>query len=198
MPHPVPPATTDADLLDAAEQLLRSAGPHALSLRRIADLAGTSTQAVYTRFGGKPALIDALFRTGFDRLAARLDHIGSATDPIALIVELSLAYRDNALANPHLYDIMTGHPLPGCPPSAESLAVARSTMRPLVEAVESAVDVGELVGDPHEIAHALWAAAHGFVSLLIHGFDTGGDADVRYRSMTRHVLDGYRPNPRER
>ena len=40
-------------VFSAAEHLLHADGPHALSVRHIAELAGTSTQAVYTEFGGK-------------------------------------------------------------------------------------------------------------------------------------------------
>lgn len=192
------PHATDGDLFAVAERVLREAGPHALSLRRIAELAGTSTQAVYTSFGGKPGLIDALFRAGYARLAERLETVDPGLDPIPTILELSDAYRDNALANPHLYDLMTGRPLPEYDAPADSRAFARSTMQPLIDAVVDAVEQGELDGDPSQIAHVLWAAVHGFTSLLIHGLDGGRDADERYRAMAIHLVDSYRstsPDP---
>ena len=60
-------------VLRVADELLDTEGPDALSLRRIADLADTSTQAVYTQFGGKPGLADAMYRSGYQRLADELD-----------------------------------------------------------------------------------------------------------------------------
>lgn len=185
-------AHRESGLFGVAEQLLRDDGPHALSLRRIAELAGTSTQAVYTTFGGKPGLIDALYRVGYQRLAERLEAVDAHLEPIPMLVELSLAYRDNALANPHLYELMTGLPLPEYDPPATSRAFARSTLQPLIDAVAAAVRCGELDGNPREVAHVLWAAAHGFVSLVIHGLDGGDDPDGRYLAMTHHLIDGYR------
>lgn len=192
MPATIVPAGADNELFQVAEVLLRDAGPHALSLRQIAVRAGTSTQAVYTSFGGKPGLIDALFRAGYSRLADRLAAVDTDLEPIQMIAELSLAYRDNALANPHLYDVMTGRPLPEYDPPAASRAFARSTLHPLIDAVTAAVDEGDFEGEPEQIAHVLWAAAHGFVSLIIHGLDVGDGADTRYRAMTRHLIDSYR------
>src|SRR5438105_9415646 len=57
-------------VLESAARLLAEEGPHGLSLRRIAAEAGGSTQLVYTLFGGKPGLADALYAEGFGRLSA--------------------------------------------------------------------------------------------------------------------------------
>lgn len=73
------PSTRSEQLVSVAEQLLDEAGPHALSLRRIAEAAETSTQAVYTEFGGKQGLADVLFRAGFERLAS---HLPTSTCPM--------------------------------------------------------------------------------------------------------------------
>ena len=55
-------------LLDAAGALLHAEGPQALTTRRLADAVGTSTQAIYTLFGGKEGIVRAMYREGFDRL----------------------------------------------------------------------------------------------------------------------------------
>ena len=62
------PDETDArrrQVVEAAARVLAEDGPHGLSLRRIAAEAGASTQIVYTLFGGKPGLADALYGEGF-------------------------------------------------------------------------------------------------------------------------------------
>src|SRR5512138_3570780 len=55
-------------LLEAAARLLTDEGPEALSVRRVAAEAGVSAMGVYSRFGGKQGLVEALFLDGFARL----------------------------------------------------------------------------------------------------------------------------------
>ncbi|SEH03569.1 regulatory protein, tetR family [Nonomuraea solani] len=53
------------DLLDAALRILRDQGALYLTLRRVADAAGTSTMGIYTCFGGRTALLEAIYEHGF-------------------------------------------------------------------------------------------------------------------------------------
>lgn len=189
-----PVGAVAAVLVEAAERLLREEGPHAVSLRRVAEAAGTTTQAVYTCFGGKPGLIDALYREGYARLAARLAEVDPETDPLARIRALGATYRRRALADPHLYELMTAHPIAGYEPPAASRRAARETLQPLVDAASDAVAAGLLVGEPARIAHLLWAAGHGFVGLELHGL-APDDPDAAYGRMTDALLAGHRPAP---
>lgn len=177
-------------LVEVAESLLREHGPHAVSLRRVAEAAGTTTQAVYTSFGGKPGLIDALYREGYRRLADRFDEVERPADPIERLRLLGAAYRERALADPHLYELMTAHPIAGYEPPVASRREARATLQPLVEAVRDAVDAGVLDGEPTRIAHRLWAAGHGFVGLELHGL-APDDPDAEYERMTDALLAGH-------
>src|ERR671914_2944683 len=52
-------------LLDGASGLLVAEGPGALTMRRVAAVAGCSTTVLYTMFGAKEGLADALYREGF-------------------------------------------------------------------------------------------------------------------------------------
>ena len=180
----------DDELLGAAAAALIADGPHALSLRRIAEAAGTSTQAVYTRFGSKAGLADALYLQGFEALARSLATVALPDDPVERIVSLSAVYRRVALDRPHHYALMTGRPIPDYVPPAASLRVARQTLQPLVEAVAAAVDAGVLDGDPEQLAHRFWAVGHGRISLEINGFLPVDDTE--YEELCRHVIDGHR------
>lgn len=164
-----PEETMRDRVLRVADDLLDTAGPDALSLRKIADLAGTSTQAVYTQFGGKPGLADAMYRSGYRRLADELDAVPDVADPIERMRTLALAYRRVALANPEHYKLMTGRPIADYDPPVESRRFAATTMEPLVDAVRTACAAGVLDGDPRTVAMRLWAAGHGRVSLELHG-----------------------------
>lgn len=189
MPHVPRPRTSQ--LIHVAERLLDSEGPHALSLRRIADAAGTSTQSVYTEFGGKHGLTDVLFRSGFRRLADHLSGLSLPDEPIERIVVLGRGYRAVARAHPHHYALMTGRPVPEYRPTADSLSFAAATIEPLRAAVEWAVDVGALHGDAAEITEALWAAGHGYVSLENSGLVRANDE--RFERYLRGVIRTWAP-----
>jgi AcrR family transcriptional regulator len=68
-------------LLDAAEQLLTESGPDAVSMRRVADLVGASSQVVITHFTNKQGLADGLLRRGFERLRQAHDAVPSQPTP---------------------------------------------------------------------------------------------------------------------
>lgn len=185
-------------LLDTAGALLTAEGPDALSLRRLATAAGTSTTAVYALFGGKPGILRGLFIEAFTRFAAHLDTVTPSADPLADLLALGRAYRASALANPHLYAVMFGSPVPGFEPAPEDYAHAEATFAPLLYTVRRAVAAGLLRdADPYLIATALWANVHGLVSLELGGampHDVGAPGAL-FEAAIRANLDGWRVRP---
>lgn len=154
-------------LIDEGARMLTAEGPGGLSLRKLAAAVGTSTMAVYTRFGDKPRLLAAMHREGFRRLGERLRV--TADDPLTTLAELGRAYRRAALESPHLYNLMFGPPPAELQTNAEDGAAADQTYAALVAGVHSAVSDDVLVGDPERIALHLWSVAHGMVSLELSG-----------------------------
>ena len=53
-------------LVAAALEVLQREGAAALTVRNITQLAGCSTTGVYTYFGGKQGLVEAIYLDGFD------------------------------------------------------------------------------------------------------------------------------------
>jgi AcrR family transcriptional regulator len=197
MPRPkVHDESLRARLLEQAGQTLSTQGLAALSLRRLAADAGTSTTAVYSLFGGKPALLTALFDEAFRRLGEHLGRVTVTDDPLADLVTLGLAYRDSAIADPHFYDVMFGGPTGGRPDGAPATAAA-ATFEPLHRFVARAVDRGALRADadPATVALALWATLHGLTSLQLHGINPPADDDpkVVFETVVRACVDGWRP-----
>jgi AcrR family transcriptional regulator len=148
-------------LLDRAGDLLSTAGPEALSLRRLAADVGTSTTAVYSLFGGKPALVRELYMAAFQRFGARLGEVVHTGEPAEDLVQLALAYRLAALAEPHLYSIMFTKAVAGFEPDHQA---AEHVLGPLVA-------VGRRAGlpDPETSAMTVWGLVHGLVSLELNG-----------------------------
>lgn len=180
-------------LLDEAGRLLSTEGPAALSLRRLATDVGTSTTAVYSLFGGKSGLVRALFVEAFSRFGARLSAVTPSDDPAEYLVRLGGAYRDSALADPHLYAVMFGGPVPGFEPEPEDSALSVATMNPLIEAVRAGIERGTLIDtEPEEIAIALWATVHGLVSLeLSDSVPDELDVSGQYEATMRAAVRGW-------
>jgi AcrR family transcriptional regulator len=91
-----------------ALRLLEESGPEALQARTLTAEIGTSTQAVYTLFGGMPGLFEALVVDGFARFASHVSAVPQTDDPVADFFTQGRAFCDWALAHPQLYRLMFG------------------------------------------------------------------------------------------
>jgi len=159
-------------LVDAAARLLAEEGPAALSTRRLAAAVGTSTMAVYTHFGGMDDLVRAMVREGFARLHDRMARVRVTEDPVADVITLGHAYRDNALDYPHLYSVMLGgSALGGFALTDDDRQHGRYTLLVLVDAVARAMAAGRFrTEDTQLVAQQMWIALHGLVTLDLGGY----------------------------
>lgn len=160
-------------LLEGAARLLAEEGPSALTLRRVATEADTSTMAVYTHFGSMADLADAVVAEGFSRLAALLAEVPRTDDAITDLAGLARAYLVNARQNPHLYAVMFGTAPLGKyrPQTTDERVRGRYTFEEIVETSRRAVEQGRLrPAEPLAIASQLWTAMHGYVMLDVSGY----------------------------
>ncbi len=99
-------ARTGEALLDAAELLVEEQGMAMLSVRRVAESAGTTTRAVYAVFGSKEGLVVALGRRAFEWLADAVDEVPSSDDPITDLAECGIrVFRRLVVEHPALFKI---------------------------------------------------------------------------------------------
>lgn len=181
-------------LLEQAVRTLSEDGPEGLRLRKLAADVGTSTTAVYSLFGGKPGLLEALFDEAFARFGRSLSEVEFCGDARTDMVALGLAYRANALAEPHFYQVMFGPVGGAVTPSPESQSRAEGTFQPLVDAVRRAIDAGQIRdADPTLIATTLWATVHGLVSLELRALlpPEAGDPTEVYLQTLRAMGEGW-------
>jgi AcrR family transcriptional regulator len=184
-------------VLESAARLLAEEGPHGLSLRRIAADAGGSTQIVYTLFGGKPGLADALYREGFGRLAARMREALAAAPPSGdpeRILRIGHAYRGFALAEPAFFAVMFGRAIPGFTPARTTRSVGREcTYGQLVTEVQACLDAGSLVaGSAQDLARLCWLTAHGLAALEAAGMLAPEDPEGFVDQVLRTPLLAHR------
>lgn len=170
-------------LVEVASVALAERGPDAVSLRAVAAAAQTTTAAVYTLFGSREALLDAVVGEGFRRFGEHLDAVERTDDPVADLFRLGLAYRDSALDEPHFYRAMFGGPAGlGREPLAEP------TFLRLQEATARVLD-GEGEVSARDRALELWALVHGLVSLELGGHLPGDEREraERYATALRNA-----------
>ncbi|MEO6571377.1 MAG: TetR/AcrR family transcriptional regulator [Ilumatobacteraceae bacterium] len=146
-----------ATLLHAALTVLRRDGAAALTVRNITAEAGCSTTGVYTYFGGKHGLVEAIYLEGFESFDEALDYDGE-------LIEAGRAYRRWALANPTHYLVMFGRAVPEFVPGEQAAQRAASSFALLVEAVGRAGAT-----DPLSSAYHVYATVHGYVMLELIG-----------------------------
>lgn len=162
------------EVLDHAARVLANEGAGALTMRRVAQEVGASTQVLYTLFASKEGLLEALVGEGFRRFGEALGRVHD-DDPWLHLRDLGLAYRRFALENPDYYRLLwsgAGDPDPDDkPPGGE---IAWQALLSAVTRVLAALD--RPARDIEPTATAIWAAAHGFCSLELAGFPAGDEA----------------------
>ncbi|MEV5952735.1 TetR/AcrR family transcriptional regulator [Streptomyces sp. NPDC051987] len=159
-----------AALLASAERTLRERGSAALSLRELARDIGVSHAAPGRHFKDKQALLDALARTGFERLNEALDAADlpdTALEP--RLTALARAYVTFAVTNPELLELMYSRKHdPDI--DAELATAAEHAMGCFVQLVADAQRRGEIVeGDPEAVTLAAAAGIHGLAALATNG-----------------------------
>jgi AcrR family transcriptional regulator len=182
------------EVVVAARRLLEEEGAGALTMRRLAEQLGIKAPSLYKHLPDKAALEAAIIATGLEEAAARFEAAvdsattsgpttrgaatgGAATGAVAAgdaadagpVSALAIAYREFALAHPHLYRLMHDGPLPRrqLPAGVEERAAA-----PVLR-----------VAGSRARARALWAFAHGMVMLeLDQRFPPDADLDAAWEA----------------
>jgi AcrR family transcriptional regulator len=165
----------------AARRLLEEEGAEALTMRRLAEQLGIKAPSLYKHLPDKTALEAAIIATGFEEAAAKFEDAldgatsggaangDAAASGAAAVSALATAYREFALAHPHLYRLMHDGPLPRrhLPVGVEERAAA-----PVLR-----------VAGSRARARALWAFAHGMVMLeLDQRFPPDADLDAAWEA----------------
>ncbi len=178
-------------LLTAASKILHEQGPEGLSVRKVAAVAGCSTMGVYTRFGGKPGLMHALYAEGFKILADAQDQIQRPPGR-GQVLAFCAIYRAVARSHPAHYALMMGG-IPGYRPSPEGAQIASVRSEVLCQAVHEAQAVGDIPGRaPEDLTYALLAVCHGLVTFEVTDMFSGSkQAAQRFSATLTALLDGW-------
>lgn len=163
-----------------ARERIEESGPEALRARSLTAAVGTSTQSLYTLFGGMPGLIDAVVADAFDEFARYVEAIPESDDPVADFFSRGWGYSDWALAHAQLYRLMFGLTGGGLRRHAGlevalAGAVANSpqaqrSLNVLVNSMRRVTESGRLAPIEPEIAAGQFlSGTHGYVLLQAGG-----------------------------
>ncbi|WP_338889404.1 TetR/AcrR family transcriptional regulator [Rhodococcus sovatensis] len=164
-----------SDLLHSAARLIAQHGPDAVSTRKVAAEANTSSMAVYTHFGSIGGLISSVIEDGFAALAEELESVESTDDPVRDLLALLLTSIGFARREPKLYEVLfvtasLGKYRRSAP--TEMLTGRDGTFRRVEEACHRACSAGRFVTDSDisPLAYQWWSAVHGYAMLEVAGF----------------------------
>jgi AcrR family transcriptional regulator len=159
--------TRREEILDAAESLLESEGPLALTMRRVAEEMGIRAPSLYKHIASKDDIEAGLQERALRDLTVALAPAGSD------LLKITAVYRQWAMAHPGLYELATRRPL------------HRDVIPAEVETAAAAPLVAAAGGEEHR-ARALWALAHGLVDLELAGrFPPDANLDETWRAAQR-------------
>jgi AcrR family transcriptional regulator len=184
-------AATRERLLAAAARISAEEGWEAVSVRRVAEEAGTSTRAVYSLFGSKQGLEEALHEAMFERLRELMRETPSSGDVWADLLAMRHAYRRWATERPERYAALMRFTGPrAAPRSPTGLALAQAASAELQEAIARCARAGLMAERDVEALTMQWrAVAHGLAEFENHGILE--DADEAWRSVLTALVDGY-------
>lgn len=187
-------------ILDAAEDLFRERGFQAITLTDVARAVGIRKPSLYYHFPeGKEQLFVAVQERMFRRIGDQLQQVVDGAPP-SLDDRFRYAARWFFQRPPLFLLAMIHHDMPALQEENRKSLTAMSygvIMRPLVEAVQTAVEAGEIRPiNPHVVAGGFISLLEGTTIAARAGF--GHDVEQMMAASLDMVMNGLRPIPAEK
>jgi AcrR family transcriptional regulator len=192
---------TRAALLAAAEEIVAEHGAAALSVRAVAETAGTTTRAVYSLFGSKDGLlVEALARDAFRFLFVEIGKLEETDDPVADLIAVGGVFRRLVREHPALYRIAFQRVVPGLDSGPELTAARGKAWVQLVAKFERLHAAGLLAGKTApEAAVELIALMEGLGNAELRGavlrLLPEGNEEETWRNALATLLRGFATAP---
>jgi AcrR family transcriptional regulator len=196
---------TRISLIAATERLVAEGGTGAVSVRAVADEAGTTTRAVYSLFGSKEGLVvDALARSAFEFLFTEIGKLEETDDPARDLVDVGvLVVRRLVLEHPGLYRIAFQRAVPGFTAGPELTAARERAWSQLLGKVARLEDARLLRGISVEQAtRAFNALMEGLANAELRGnvlrLLPEGREEETWRDALSTLVRGFASPPTKR
>ena len=190
-PQRTPSQDIETSLLRAADAVLRRDGLAGVTVRAVAAEAGVAPMGVYSRFGSKDGLVDALLIRAIGDFRSAVAGEPEA-DPEERLKAAGRRFRAWALDNRQHYEaIFLARIGLGSDEVAEASMLAFGE---LLARVEYAMAAGVLrEADVTEVAQQIWDAVHGAVALELHSLVLTADAGATYEKLLDTIVRGLAP-----
>jgi AcrR family transcriptional regulator len=174
-------AGTKGRIVRAAAGLLAEGGREAVSTRAVAAAAGVQAPTIYRQFGDMRGLLDEVASYGFSTYLRDKTRRERAEDPVEDLRRGWDLHVGFGLANPAIYKLMYGDPVPGTEPAAalEASEILHGLVRRVAEA-------GRLRVGVERAARMIHAAGSG-VTLALIGAEPE-DRDPALSEATREAI----------
>lgn len=176
---------TDAQIVDAARNLIRQHGVDAMTLVGVADAVGIRAPSLYKHFASRDDLLRAVKDGVLADLQQGLERASQAGTSHEVMSAMAGVYRARAVAEPELYRLTQIPRLKTPSQEAEYRAVA-----PALRVMEG------LVGPDNALnaARCFTSFLHGFVTMEIDGnFGFGGSVDEAFEYAVLTLMKGVLP-----
>lgn len=164
-------ATRD-EILEAAWKQVRERGLAGLSLRDLAAAVGMRAPSLYSYFGSKAEIYDAMFAAGNREFLAHMTAIELTDNPAADLRQAAHRFVDFCLADTARALLLFQRTIPDFEPSPESYAIA-------VDALEGVSTLIQRIGSDRPQDVDLWTAFIGGLVTQQLSNDPYGDRWIR-------------------
>lgn len=178
-------------VLDSARKIIAEEGTEAVTMRKMAAMAGYAPGSIYNAVGDLEAVLREVNARTLEDLCHRLDEVLADHKPGTIDSALMIAetYVDYVTHHPRLWAALLARPPKPGEPVPESYAHPRTR---LIEIVATAI--GPLFADPvarQKAVVALWAALQGVASLASGGNYQFIASDLSPRVIARSIVLRY-------
>jgi AcrR family transcriptional regulator len=175
-------AQTRGEIIEAAWELAEGHGISGLSLRELASEVGMQAPSLYTYFGSKAAIYDAMFAAGYRQLDDLVQGLeADPDDPVGTLTSHIEAFVGFCLASIPRYQLLFTRAIPGWEPSSEAYAVSLASYARMTEQLSA---LG--ITDPRHL-DLLSALTTGLASQQVAN-DPGG---TRWHDLSRDAAEMY-------
>lgn len=158
------------EILAAAERIFVEHGYEGATIRKIADAVGLSSTALYMHFADKGEILQEICREAFAQLIASTRNLAETPAPPEVRLRRMIeAYVAFGFDHPNAYRLIYLTRPAEAREGAQTMAqeMGGGLFDSFEAAVAETVQAGRMTGEPKVIAQAIWASAHGVVSLMI-------------------------------
>jgi AcrR family transcriptional regulator len=173
---------TRSEILQAAWELAERDGISGLSLRELASEVGMQAPSLYTYFGSKSAIYDAMFAAGYRQLDDLVRGLEvDPGDPVGTLTWHIEAFVGFCRASVPRYQLLFTRAIPGWAPSSEAYAVSQASYARMTEQLSA---LG--ITDPRHL-DLLSALTSGMASQQVANDPDG----ARWHDLSRDAAEMY-------